>query len=81
MGKINIEPKIGDYVTFDDVYSNKLIFEVLSLENYPKIIVKIIFPKDLAKSLKENKVFSLNRTPLKLLGSPSKEGSLRILYG
>ena len=82
MVKINTSSQLqlGDYVTFKESQENKIIFEVISLENYPNIVVKLIYPRELSQSLKESSVFSF-KIPLKFIGNPKKEKSLRILYG
>ena len=79
----NTEIDVGDYVILKGAGANT-VYEVLSLEKYPdNFILKVVFPKKLAKSLKEKNVFSM-KVPsynIELIGNPKKQPQLRVLYG
>lgn len=74
---------IGDYITLNTIIKDNIIYEVISSEKYSdKLIIKIIFPKYISKSLKESNVFSIKSSyTLKLLGNPKYQPQLKVLYG
>lgn len=76
-------PVPGDYVSTYD--NDSVIYQVIGYapSDLKKLIIKVIYPRELARQLKEYSVLSLNasKTKFKLLGNPDTNELLRVLYG
>lgn len=70
----------GDYVTCN---LNNTIYEIINVGKYELYSVRIIYPKFLQNQLREQNVFTLKLSSngMKLLGNPSKQPELKVLYG